>query len=157
MPLSEEEISEAKEAFTLFDADSSGSIPLDKIATALRSLGYTPAVSVIAEMEKDADPTNSGIVKIGDFLRQVDRAVKEAKGDKSQLKWLKEGMEFFWPEESADAKILKHLLKDCGEKLSSEEIDEFMRELHIENGQVNFEEFSKLLLTKYFILCYLKL
>jgi calmodulin len=134
MSLNDDEIGEAKEAFKLFDRESSGAIDTTKIPTALRSLGFTPSISVIQEMQKDADPENLGTVKMPDFLRQVERAKKEAKTEQVNLNEIQHGISYFFDQnslntDSVDAMHLKRLLQTTGEKLSTEEMDEFFKEL----------------------------
>ena len=153
MPLTEIEISEAKEAFTLFDVESMGQIRTDKIATALRSLGYTPSAVVLAAMEQDADQNKTGWVKLGDFLRQVEKAVGATRTTDSadQLQGLLEGLNFFFsetigPNDLVSVETLKHVLKTSGEKISKDELDEFFRDLvQFAPGQVKFADFVALL------------
>ena len=160
MPLTESEIAEAKEAFTLFDMDSLGKIKTEKIATALRSLGYTPTAAVLAEMEKDADQSNTGYVKLGDFLRQVEKAVAESRtGDTADtLKGLLQGLDFFFKAKSADDLVkisdLKHVLARSGEKIADDELDEFFRDfVQYGDGKIKFADFVGLLTNIYSFLC----
>jgi calmodulin len=151
MLLTEVEIAESKEAFTLFDVDSTGQIKTDKIATALRSLGYTPTAAVLAEMETDADKNKTGYVKLGDFLRQVEKAVSESRtGDMpDQLNGLLQGLDVFFKAKTKDDLVeisaLKLVLSRSGEKISNEELDEFFRDLVQHEGKIKFAEFVDLL------------
>jgi calmodulin len=162
MPLSESEIAEAKEAFTLFDVDSLGQIKTEKIATALRSLGYIPTANVLREMEKDADKNKSGYVKLGDFLRQVEKAVSESRtGDTAeQFNGLLQGLEYFFQAKGKEndlvtVKDLKHVLSKSGEKISEEELDELFRELvQTKDGKIKFSDFVAILTNLYVLFCY---
>ena len=158
MPLTEEEVREAREAFTLFDKESSGRILASEIVTVLRSLGHTPPANVIEEMQRDADPYNTGYAKIGDFLRQVEKAVELAKASSVDLSkpWISDGIRFLFKGESAkkirdntDEYIavadLKRVLCSTGEKLSAEEAHELIRELQIHDGKIKFSELVTLL------------
>ena len=156
MPLTESEIAEAKEAFTLFDMDSLGKIQTSKIATALRSLGYTPTASVLAEMEKDADQSKTGYVKLGDFLRQVEKAVVESRTSDtaSTLNGLLQGLDFFFEAKDKEDLVkisdLKHVLAHSGEKIADEELDEFFREfVQYEDGKIKFADFVGILTNIY--------
>ena len=156
--LSEEEVREAREAFTLFDKESSGSILASEIQTVLRSLGHTPPASVIEEMIRDADPYSTGYAKIGDFLRQVERAVELTKASSVDLSkpWISEGIRFLFngdsankiresPDDFISVADLKRVLCSTGEKLSAEEAHELIRELQIKDGRINFSELVTLL------------
>ena len=149
MPLSEEEVREAREAFTLFDRESTGRIMTSEIITVLRSLGHTPPAAVIADMQRDADSQLTGYVKIGDFLRQVERAVELAKATNQdsakQLPWLSDSVRYLFegqsakkvreePDEFISVPGLKRVLCSIGEKLSDEEARELVRELQIHPG-----------------------
>jgi Ca2+-binding EF-hand superfamily protein len=44
---------------------------------------------------------------------------------------------------------LRHVLTNIGEKLSDEEVDEMIREADIDgDGQINYEEFVKMMISK---------
>ncbi len=70
MSLTDSQLIEAREAFALFDRESSGSIRASEVEMVLRSLGY----AVPPNVKKDVDPSGSGQAKIGDFLRCVEKA-----------------------------------------------------------------------------------
>ena len=55
--LSQEQISEFKEAFSLFDEGGYGAIPTKKLGTVMRSLGQNPTEAELQDMinEVDAD------------------------------------------------------------------------------------------------------
>lgn len=161
MPLSEPETHEAREAFSLFDRDSSGKMDIAELPTVLRSLGYIPSASALKEMQNDADPNNSGYAKVGDFLRQVEKAAAVAQTSKQealkQLPWLKDGIRFFmrgeslksvWEKEEDFVSVadLKRAMTRTGEQLSEEEVNELFRELQTYDGEkVRFADFVKLL------------
>ena len=44
---------------------------------------------------------------------------------------------------------LRHIMTNLGEKLSDEEVDEMIREADIDgDGQINYEEFVKMMMSK---------
>ncbi|KAH6939957.1 hypothetical protein HPB50_022838 [Hyalomma asiaticum] len=51
-PLSDEQISEFREAFTLYDKDGSGCIRASDLGTVMRSLGYQPTEAQVAVRER---------------------------------------------------------------------------------------------------------
>ena len=53
--MSEDEIMEIKEAFDLFDTDSSGTIDQKELKVAMRALGFEPKKEEIMKMIRDAD------------------------------------------------------------------------------------------------------
>lgn len=59
--LTEEQIAEFKEAFSLFDKDGDGTITTKELGTVMRSLGQNPTEAELQDMinEVDADGTSS--------------------------------------------------------------------------------------------------
>uniref|UniRef100_A0A3Q0S8F8 Calmodulin 2a (phosphorylase kinase, delta) n=1 Tax=Amphilophus citrinellus TaxID=61819 RepID=A0A3Q0S8F8_AMPCI len=59
--LTEEQIAEFKEAFSLFDKDGDGTITTKELGTVMRSLGQNPTEAELQDMinEVDADGENS--------------------------------------------------------------------------------------------------
>ncbi len=156
MPLSESETTEAKEAFSLFDRTSSGKIEISELPTVLRSLGYIPSSKALAQMQLDADPTGTGYARLGDFLKQVEKAAAFAQESKQEmtreLYSINEGIRFLLKgQRKADDELvaiedLKRVLTRTGEQLSEEEATELFRELQtFEGGKVKFSDFVRLL------------
>uniref|UniRef100_A0AAY4B183 EF-hand domain-containing protein n=1 Tax=Denticeps clupeoides TaxID=299321 RepID=A0AAY4B183_9TELE len=72
--LTEEQIAEFKEAFSLFDKDGDGTITTKELGTVMRSLGQNPTEAELQDMinEVDAD----GECKLTD--EEVDEMIREA-------------------------------------------------------------------------------
>ncbi|ELR21018.1 calmodulin, putative, partial [Acanthamoeba castellanii str. Neff] len=60
--LSEEQIAEFKEAFSLFDRDGDGKITSKELGTVMRSLGANPTEAELKEMIKEIDTDNNGTI-----------------------------------------------------------------------------------------------
>ena len=58
--LSEIQIAEIREIFTLFDKNSDGYVNTNELGTIIRALGQNPSNSDIKDMEKDVDPNDTG-------------------------------------------------------------------------------------------------
>jgi len=65
--LTEEQIAEFKEAFTLFDKDGSGSITTKELGTVMRSLGQNPTEAELQDMINEVDADGSGKFKLSFF------------------------------------------------------------------------------------------
>ena len=66
--LSEEQIEELREAFTLFDKDGDGTITVGELGTVIRSLGVEPSEEELQQMLDDADADGNGIIDFPEFL-----------------------------------------------------------------------------------------
>jgi centrin-1 len=66
--LTEEEIMEIKEAFDLFDTDSSGQIDPKELKEAMNSLGLEARNQTIYQMILDMDADGSGDIDFEEFL-----------------------------------------------------------------------------------------
>ncbi len=60
--LSEEQIAEFKEAFSLFDKDGDGKITSKELGTVMRSLGANPTEAELKEMIKEVDTDGNGTI-----------------------------------------------------------------------------------------------
>lgn len=58
--LSEEQITEFREAFNLFDKDGDGTITTKELGTCMRSLGQNPTEAEIAELICEVDVNGTG-------------------------------------------------------------------------------------------------
>jgi len=55
--LTEEQIAEFKEAFSLFDKDGDGTITTKELGTVMRSLGQNPTEAELQDMINEVTPT----------------------------------------------------------------------------------------------------
>ncbi|KAL5107259.1 Calmodulin [Taenia crassiceps] len=126
--LTEEQIAEFKEAFSLFDKDGDGTITTKELGTVMRSLGQNPTESELQDMinEVDADVSyNDG---------QENEGYRQRRRNPGSFSCIRQG----W-----------HVMTNLGEKLTDEEVDEMIREADIDgDGQVNYEEFVTMMQSK---------
>lgn len=106
----------------------------------MRALNLHPTEKELREMVEEAG------VKTVDFPLFLTFMAKKMK-DKDTVDDVKEAFKAFDKEGSGfiDAKELKHIMVNLGEKLTDAELDEVLGELDIKNGKINYEEFVKLL------------
>ena len=62
--LSEEQIAEFKEAFSLFDKDGDGTITTKELGTVMRSLGQNPTEAELQDMINEVDADGNGLFRI---------------------------------------------------------------------------------------------
>ena len=181
--LTEEQIAEFKEAFSLFDKDGDGTITTKELGTVMRSLGQNPTEAELADMINEVDADGNGTIDFPEFLTMMARKMKDTDSEEEILEAFKvfdkDGNGFISAAELRHimtnlGTIYLHLLyvyeilsihvlvtdwptnqfvffppKLIGEKLSDEEVDEMIREADIDgDGQINYEEFVKMMMSK---------
>merc|ERR1711990_1324073 len=67
--LSEEQVEEIREAFTLFDSDASGAIDVRELKAAMRALGFEIKNEELQDMINQADRDGDGEINIDEFYR----------------------------------------------------------------------------------------
>ncbi|CAB1335388.1 unnamed protein product [Coregonus sp. 'balchen'] len=119
--LTEEQIAEFKEAFSLFDKDGDGTITTKELGNG--TIDFPEFLTMMARKMKDTDSEE----EIREAFRVFD---KDGNGYIS-------------------AAELRHVMTNLGEKLTDEEVDEMIREADIDgDGQVNYEEFVQMMTAK---------
>ncbi|AOA67759.1 GQ68_00561T0 [Komagataella phaffii GS115] len=145
--LSEAQISEFKEAFSLFDQDQDGKITSKELGIVMRSLGQTPTESELNDLIREIDSNTDGSIDFPEFLTMMARKMRDSDSQAEIF----EAFRVF--DKDGDGKIdkgeLKHVLTSIGEKLTEEEVDEMLREADTNNdGVIDIKEFSNLLVNK---------
>ncbi|NXG73071.1 CALMS protein, partial [Baryphthengus martii] len=145
--LSEEQIAEFKEAFSLFDRDGDGCITTKELGTVMRSLGQNPTEAELRDMVGEVDADGGGTVDFAEFLSLMARKMRDADGEEE----IREAFRVFDKDGNGyiSAAELRHVMTNLGEKLTDEEVDEMIKEADCNNdGQVNYEEFVRMMTEK---------
>jgi calmodulin len=145
--LSDDQISEFKEAFSLFDKDGDGHITTKELGTVMRALGQNPTEAEIAAMIQEVDTHGKGTVDFPEFLTLMARKMKDTDSEEE----VKEAFRVFDKEGNGfiSAAELRHVMTNLGEKLTEEEVDEMIREADVNgDGQINYEEFVKVMVSQ---------
>ncbi|KAH9738635.1 calmodulin-7 [Citrus sinensis] len=135
--LTDDQISEFKEAFSLFDKDGDGCITTKELGTVMRSLGQNPTEAELQDMINEVDADGNGTIDFPEFLNLMEE--------------LKEAFRVFDKDQNGfiSAAELRHVMTNLGEKLTDEEVDEMIREADVDgDGQINYEEFVKVMMAK---------
>merc|ERR1719401_1086020 len=75
--LTEEQIAEFKEAFSLFDKDGDGTVTTKELGTVMRSLGQNPTEAELQDMINEVDAEGNGTIDFPEFLSLMARKMKD--------------------------------------------------------------------------------
>jgi calmodulin len=142
--LTEEQIAEYKEAFSLFDKDGDGTIKTKELGTIMRSL-QSPTEAELQDMINEVDTNGNGTIDFPEFLTIMARQMKYTDSEEE----IREAFRVFDKDGNGfiSAAELRHVMTILGEKLTDEEVDEMVREANIDSdGQVNYEEFVQMMM-----------
>lgn len=145
--LTNDQIAEFKEAFSLFDKDGDGSITTKELGTVMRSLGQNPTEAELQDMISEVDVDGNGTIDFPEFLNLMARKMKDTDSEEE----LKEAFRVFDKDQNGfiSAAELRHVMTNLGEKLTDDEVDEMIREADVDgDGQINYEEFVKMMMAK---------
>ena len=143
--LTESQIAEFREAFSLFDRDGDGTVDTKELGTVMRSLGQNPTQTELEDMVREVDADGSGDIDFSEFLQMMSRKMKDTDCEEEIREAFrvfdKDGNGYITTEE------LRHVMTTLGEVMSNEEVDEMISEADVDgDGQVNYEEFVKMMI-----------
>ncbi|KAH7445584.1 hypothetical protein KP509_01G015900 [Ceratopteris richardii] len=124
-----------------------GNITMLELGTVMRSLGQDPTDAELQEMINEVDADRNGTIDFPEFLGLMARKLKDTDSEEE----LREAFKVFDKDQNGyiSAAELRSVMANLGEKLTDEEVDEMIREADIDgDGQVNYEEFVKMMLSK---------
>ena len=116
--------------FTLYDKDSSGTIPVADLPNCLRMCGQVPLESELEPLEHEADQEGKGVISFDDFCRALVSCMTTPR----TIHDLKEAFRTFDPEERSTISQheLRYILTTMGDALTDEEVNEFAEEMKTE-------------------------
>mmetsp|Transcript_50815 Transcript_50815/g.91737 ORF Transcript_50815/g.91737 Transcript_50815/m.91737 type:complete len:477 (+) Transcript_50815:62-1492(+) len=139
--LTEEQIAELKEAFFLFGGNT---ISVNQLGTVMRSLGQNPTEAELQDMIQEIGDDK---LDFAQFLTLMARKMKETDTEAELVEVFKvfdrDGTGFI------SAAELRHVMVQLGEKVTDDEIDDMISEADVDgDGQINYEEFVRLMMSK---------
>lgn len=141
--LSEDQISEFKDAFSLFDKNGDNTIPSNTLGTVMRALGYNPTEAELHDLVQQDDDSIS--------FNQFKQIMANKMKDEDNEEELREAFRAFDKDGQGfiSAIELKHVMTNLGEKLKEEEVNELFSEAGIEmEGEINYEEFVTMIMNQ---------
>merc|ERR1712187_641484 len=147
--LSVDEVEEMKEAFDLFDNDSSGAISVNELTSAMKSLGFDVKHAVRDNMVADLDADGSGEIEFGEFLDVMTAKIT----DKNTKEEIDRVLKLFDKDGNGtlEADDLSRVCKELGEDMSEEDVREVIQRADLDgDGVVGLDDFYNVLTKKTF-------
>ena len=143
--LTEEEIGDFQETFSLLDEDDSGTITTKELGGVMESLGQNTTEAGLQNLINEVDIDGDGILDFNEFLMLMVGKSKDVNTEDELI----EAFRVFDRDENGyiSAAELKSTMTNLGEMMSDEEVMEMIREADIdEDGQINYEEFVAMMI-----------
>ena len=143
--LTEEQISEFREAFNLYDKDGDGTITVLELGSIMRSLGQTPSDAELQELIDEIDADKNGTIDFNEFVTMMSKKATHTNSESELIEAFKvfdkDGNGFITAQE------LRHVMTNLGEKITQEEADEMIGEADLDgDGRIDYEEFVKMMI-----------
>ena len=139
----EEQLSELKDAFSLFDKNGDKTIPSSTLGTVMRALGHNPTETEIHDLTQQEDE----VISFNRFQQIMAIKMKDDNNEEE----LREAFRAFDKDGQGfiSAMELKHVMTNLGEKLKEEEVNELFSEAGIEmEGEINYEDFVSMIMNQ---------
>ncbi|XP_019407950.1 PREDICTED: calmodulin isoform X2 [Crocodylus porosus] len=121
--LTEEQIAEFKEAFSLFDKDGDGTITTKELGTVMRSLGQNPTEAELQDMINEVDADGNGTIDFPEFLTMMARKMKDTDSEEE----IREAFRVFDKEWQYNYLCPGEVWIDCLEEAFSTKVLPFLR------------------------------
>ena len=144
--LSEEDISEFKEAFSRIEKDGDGAINKEELGAVMRSRGQNLTKVELQDLINKVEDDMGNKVNLPGFLTIMGQKTR----DNIIEAEIREVFNVFDMDGSGfiSAKELRQVMTDLGEKPTDGEVEELMRHADIDgDGQVSFDEFVTMMIT----------
>jgi calmodulin len=136
--LSEEQIAEFREAFSLFDKDGDGIITTKELGSVMKSLGQSPTDTEVQDIIDKVDTDGKGNIDFPEFLMMITRRMYHMHEDVD----IRDAFRVFDKDGNGyiSAAELRHVMINLGETLTEKEVDEMISEADADgDGQVNYQ------------------
>jgi len=142
--LSEKQMGEIKDAFTMFDHDGDGTISASELKSVMMNIGVYSTDEDIKDMVKEVDEDESGELEFPEFVQLMTRKISGAEVSNELL----EAFRYF--DKDGDGTIsaseIRSVMDALGEDLSDTDIEEMIAEADRKGlGGVTYEDFVKMI------------
>ncbi|KAJ8028296.1 Myosin-2 essential light chain [Holothuria leucospilota] len=130
--------------FGLFDKQGDGKIEINQIGDACRALGLNPKQDVIKKLVNQLDNERNGARLSFQDFQPIYASLAKEKSAGSASDFI-DGLRMFDSDGSGLISVseLRHILTNIGDRLTNKELDDILREMRVDGGQVNYEDFVR--------------
>ncbi len=145
--LTEEEIEEIREAFSMFDTDGSGKIDPKELKAAMHSLGFEKKSPTVYDMICDLEEHGAEV----DFDEFLD-AISSKLGNRETREGIDRIFDLFDDDKSGTINLnnLKRVAKELGETMTIDELREMMSRAATNNEEITREDFYNIMTKRAF-------
>ena len=142
--LDDDKIKECKIIFDMLDKDKDTKITTKELGDCLRICGAAPSQQELEMIIQELEENNNNLISFDKFLVFYEKILSNQDSEEdiiNELKKLdKKG------NGTISEKDLRDLMKNYGNALSQNEIQDIIQEANVQNGYINIERFAKILL-----------
>merc|ERR1712010_215463 len=124
--LSEEQMEEIREAFSLFDGDASGAIDVRELKAAMRALGFEVKNEELKKMVSDVDNDGNGTIEFAEFLEMMTGKM----GEKDSREDIEKVFKLFDDDNTNKISFrnLARVAEELGENIDDEELQDMINQ-----------------------------
>ncbi|OJJ59963.1 hypothetical protein ASPSYDRAFT_44365 [Aspergillus sydowii CBS 593.65] len=142
--LSEDQISQYRDVFKIFDKDGNGDISAEELGEVMRSLGQNPTETELKDMVDELDLDRTGTIDFDEFLVMMSRKVKDSDPEAE----LRGAFEVFDQDKNGtiSADELRKVLTSIGDDVTDADVDEMLKLADVNgDGSIDYQEFVRLM------------
>ena len=145
--LTEDEIEEIREAFSMFDTNGTGTIDPKELKAAMNSLGFEKKSPTVYEMICDLE-SEGGEVNFEYFLE----AISNKLGNRESKDGISRIFDLFDDDRTSTINFnnIKRVAKDLGETMTNEELREMLQRASTNGDEITQEDFYNIMMKKAF-------
>lgn len=138
--LSEKQIEEYRQAFSVFDKDNDGSISTKDLSIVMHALGQEPTDVLLRDMVNEVDTDGNGGLEFSEFLRMMVRKMRLPDLD-DELRII---FQVFDTTQTGYLGVqeLRTIMRTLNEKMSDDDLNDMITSCDLDqDGKINFQEF----------------
>mmetsp|Transcript_110898 Transcript_110898/g.174882 ORF Transcript_110898/g.174882 Transcript_110898/m.174882 type:complete len:174 (-) Transcript_110898:37-558(-) len=142
--LTDEQVSDFREAFCVFDRDGDGIITRSEIGAVMKSLGQNPTEAELQDIISEVDACGKGVITFPEFSLMMTRKIRDADTEEQLAGAFTtfdlDGNGFI------SASDFYYVMKNLGQDYTLEEVDKIIRDADTDGDcQINYEEFRSIM------------